>query len=350
MKLEDLQLLNDEIVAVARAGVPLGPGLLQLSSDRSMPRRLRQITRAVGERLEAGESLGEALRRDPQLIPPVYAAMVEIGDHAGNLTVALENMASHLRCVNELRRLTISTMAYPIVLVILACLGFALCISPTLAAIDRLMASSDYDATTLRVVVNRLQQAAPWLQLLPLVILVSISVWWFVTRRAFSGTTNAGARWFGWVPGARRILQAGSLAMFTNLLQVMIRHQVPLPRSVRLAAEATGHAELINESRAIAEALEQGARSTPTALRARRPLIPGTMRWLIESARSPQELAQGLDRLADSFLRQVHAHEIWTRTVFPIMATVLVGGTVTVAYTLAMMGPWMSSLWQLSQP
>ena len=258
MNIEDLKQLNEEILALARAGVPLGPGLLQTASNRSVPKRLQRITQSVGKRLQRGESMEQALHGSRDSIPPVYAALVEAGTRSGNLPVALESMSEHLRRVDQLRKLTISSLVYPIILVILACGGFAICISPTLAGIESLLETSRIDAPALKSIVRGLRAAAPWIAVLPAVLVVVCCGWWVLTRRASAASAPTAAKWFGWVPGTRKIIRSGSRAVFANLLHVMAKQQVPMEHAITLAAEATGDPDLIHESRTIATGLERG--------------------------------------------------------------------------------------------
>ena len=92
--LDQLLALNDEIAALARAGVPLDQGLLHLGRD--LPGRLGAISRQFGQRLEAGEPVLALLGDDGDL-PPAYRAVVAAGIRTGRLSVALEGIATLLR-------------------------------------------------------------------------------------------------------------------------------------------------------------------------------------------------------------------------------------------------------------
>jgi len=51
--INDLIALNDEIISLDRAGVPLGRGLLNLSGD--LPGQLARHAREIGERIDEGQ-------------------------------------------------------------------------------------------------------------------------------------------------------------------------------------------------------------------------------------------------------------------------------------------------------
>ena len=65
--LDELVALNDEIIALVRAGVPLDRGLVSLGTD--LPGRLGTLADTLGRRLESGESLAEMLEDSGDGLP-----------------------------------------------------------------------------------------------------------------------------------------------------------------------------------------------------------------------------------------------------------------------------------------
>src|ERR1700722_7046260 len=102
VSLDDLIALNDEIVALIRAGVPLERGLAGLSGD--LPGRLRNITATLARRMSQGESLTAAMAAEPQTFPAVYRALVEAGLRCGRLAPVLEGLAGSARKLREVRQ------------------------------------------------------------------------------------------------------------------------------------------------------------------------------------------------------------------------------------------------------
>ena len=116
--IDHLIALNDEIVAMTRAGVPIEQGLLDLGSD--VPGRLGRIAKALGERMSRGEGLTEALAASGVGAPRVYRAVVEAGVRSGRLSVALEGLSSYARGYSEARRSIGLALWYPLVVLALA--------------------------------------------------------------------------------------------------------------------------------------------------------------------------------------------------------------------------------------
>ena len=118
ISLDQLIALNDEIAALARAGVPLEPALAELGSD--MPGRLGAIAATFAERTRRGESLLEILSDQSLQLPPVYRAVVEAGLRTGRLPAALEALAGSIRRVAETRRGVAAAAFYPLLVLVLA--------------------------------------------------------------------------------------------------------------------------------------------------------------------------------------------------------------------------------------
>src|SRR5690554_816023 len=84
LALDELAALNDEIVALVRAGLPLEVGLAGAGGD--LGGRLGRVSAALAERLQQGEDLASALAAEGDAIPPLYQAVVAAGLRSGHPT------------------------------------------------------------------------------------------------------------------------------------------------------------------------------------------------------------------------------------------------------------------------
>src|SRR5688500_8349553 len=100
--LDHVTAVLDEIAALARAGVPLEKGLLGISRD--LPRRMRKLTTSLGERLQNGQTLDEALAEQQAGFPPVFRAVVAAGVRSGQLAPAVEGLVAISRRLADMRR------------------------------------------------------------------------------------------------------------------------------------------------------------------------------------------------------------------------------------------------------
>lgn len=110
--LDDLILLNREIAALVKAGIPLELGLRGLSG--SVGTRLGRLSERLSQRLASGQSLPQALSEEGPAVSPVYTAVMEAGLASGRLSEALDSLATSGQVIQETRRRVYLAMLYPL--------------------------------------------------------------------------------------------------------------------------------------------------------------------------------------------------------------------------------------------
>ncbi len=130
--IDQLLALNQEIVALVRAKVPLERGLAV--AVRDLKGKLKTIAGGLSRRLKAGESLADALAGEGKAIPPLYRAVVEAGARSGKLAVALEGLERYVRGYSEARAAVGLALWYPLLVFTLA---YALFVGLVSVAIPR---------------------------------------------------------------------------------------------------------------------------------------------------------------------------------------------------------------------
>ncbi|MCL4203693.1 MAG: type II secretion system F family protein [Pirellulaceae bacterium] len=343
--LEQLTALNQEIAALARAGVPLNYGLLHLGRD--LPGRLGRLANQVGERLESGQPLGEALRAVPQM-PPAYAAIVAAGVRSGRLAVALDDMATLIRRVGEMQRLMYLALLYPLLVLFLALILFSFTLLKCFPIVQEFYDSVSPDGRALFVLQWLAEVQSYWLPAVVLTVVLGLAVWIVRQRRALTGVESAGGR-RRWRNRATigNVIYSGRLAVLTETLATLIEHGVPLPESLRLAADASGDRGLRDAGHQWAQRLEAGETQASCGP------LPGAPRMLglvLASGTSPERLGTTLRRMGQSYRQEAAWMSRWVAVYLPVTLSVLIGGTATIAYALSVIWPFASVLWELAAP
>jgi len=346
--LDQLVALNDEMAALARAGVPLEKGLIHVGGD--LPGRLGRITTQLGQRLEAGEELAHALAADASL-PPAYRAIVTAGVRSGRLAVALEGMSSLIRRTSETRRLVTAALVYPLVVLSVA---YGLFVFTTFMCFPKIeLAYSDLvrEGRPIRLVGWVVETMPYWVWQLPLLLMVILPAWWVLSRRAWAvegGRRDPKRRWFSErYPTVGNLLFAGRMATFAEVLALLVEHSVPLDEAVELSADASGDRCLRETGRQLAEQLRRGEKpSSVSALGG----MPPVLAWLLVSSADRSQMISALRRAADSYRRRAKWMTRWLSLYLPIWLTTAIGGTAAILYTLSVIGPWSQILYELGQP
>ncbi len=340
VSVEHLIALNDEIVAMTRAGVPIEQGLLDLGSD--VPGRLGRVARALGERMSRGESLTEALASPAVGAPPVYRAVVEAGVRSGRLPVALEGLSAYARGYAEARRSIGMALWYPVLVLVLA---YALFLALVTALIPRFVSAFAGmglpTAAPLRWLNEAGRTAWYWGPVLPAGLALFLAAW-VGSRRGFGGGGGGASgvlRWFPWMGPMMRGYEA---AGFADLLALLVEHRVPYPEALTLAGEASGDPSLSRSSRELAGAVGRGL-SPAEALKGR-DAFPPLLRWLLATAPGRDDLPAMLRRMAARYRGGARHQAEKMRVFLPTVLLLGIGGTATALYALTLFLP-LTWLW-----
>lgn len=117
--IRDLAVFSRQFATMIGAGVPIVQ-CLQILYRQAENKRLREAVRGVVEKLEAGQSLGEATKAYPRVFPSLFVSMLEAGEVSGNLDAVLERLAAHYEKEHEMKEKIKSAMTYPAVVMVMA--------------------------------------------------------------------------------------------------------------------------------------------------------------------------------------------------------------------------------------
>lgn len=344
VSLEQLIALNDEIISLVRAGVPLELGLKELGGDESAA--LEQISTRLAERMNRGETLPMALAAEGDRFPRVYRVVVEAGLKSGRLSVALEAVSGFAWELLDLRRRIGLALLYPMIVFLLA---YGLFFVFLLEMVHRFRdARLDFGlpmSTSLKVL-GYLEETAGYWGWIPPVCVLLLVIWWMLNGGAQLLNFTGLSRPLGWIPGLKRIGTNYRSANFAELLGMLVEHEVPLPEGVVLAADATGDRPMQQSARAVAEATMQGRTLNQYSWEAQG--FSPYLRWLLLRGQREAGLSQSLRLASDMYRRRAVNQTEWFKITFPIMAGLGIGGVTTFFYALAMFLPFIEMLRDLA--
>lgn len=333
--------MNDEIGALVRAGVPLETGLSHLGRD--MPGRLGRLAAEIATRLQRGESLSDVFREHAIGIPPVYRAVVEAGARSGRLAAALECVAGSARRIADMRSLVAGAIVYPLLVFLL---GWGLLVGFVAEIVPRFLPVFEgFEAPGLEVlqaIAVAGESVVYWGPAVPAVVVLAAGVWWYRTSRGTIAEPRLAAFLLGWLPGIGRVLRMQRAATFAEVLALLVEHVVPLGQGLELAAETSGDPRIARSARALAASLERG--ETWKQVEGRRRDLPPLIEWMMVSGQRQGMLVASLRHAAEMYRRQANHQAAMVRTYVPVLATLVLGGSVTLVYVMLLMCPWIAML------
>jgi general secretion pathway protein F len=112
-KAEDVTIFTRDLALLLRAGARINDGLELLAADRDFG-RLRPVVADIRSRVVAGESFAEGLSRHVGLFPPMYVALIRVGEASGSLDQVLEVLADERSRTEALKRRLGDAIRYPL--------------------------------------------------------------------------------------------------------------------------------------------------------------------------------------------------------------------------------------------
>jgi general secretion pathway protein F len=340
--LEDFVALNHEIAALARAGVPLGPGLTAFGRD--LPGRLGRIAAQVGERLEQGEAL-ERIVASLEEFPPAYKAVVEAGVRVGRLPAALEGISQSARRTAQLRWTISMAILYPLIVMSVGyCLFIVTVVGITPVMAEALADHVDPDNPVQRVLVWFGQTVPLWGIALPVLVLAWFAWLWWRAGRVAAGVELPSLFSFGAVFTMLKMRRAGRLAAMCDCLALLIEYGVPLQEAVSLAARTTGAKKLEQAAQQLADQVARGERSSTPPQH-----FPPLLAWMLTSGELQQELPNVLRRAAEVYRDEANRRAQWLRLYIPLILTIVFGGGTVFTYAVVTLGPFLLILRHMTE-
>jgi len=236
----DLVLFAEQFASLVGAGVPLTQALTTLSLESPHP-TLRFAAREVRARIEAGESLSEAMSHYPEAFPPMMVRLIAAGELGGFLEATLRRIAQYLDKSYELEQKVKTALMYPafVILVVLAAVVVLLVVVvPVFARIYAMVGEE------LPLFTRALIGSATFLRQNGLYLLAGLAGAVYAFRAYYK--TPAGAfvvdRWMLRLPVLGVILQKSGLARFGRTFAALYASGVHVLAGLEAARDLAGNA------------------------------------------------------------------------------------------------------------
>lgn len=338
--------LNEEIAALVHARVPLEQQLARLGRD--LPGSTGHLAQRLSARLAAGESLDTAVAAEGGQLPAAYRATIVAGLESGQLGGALESLVDSASRMDDLRRVTGMALLYPLLVMAVACLLFAIMMTLLVPRFDWF-----YEPHF-----GFLEGLAHWPRIVwslaigvPVVVFLLTTVWWWRSGRAYASST-AGMGLLAWLPWVGRVHRCSQAATFAELLHLLVRQNLPLDRALVLAADATDDQSLGAAAHQLAARVQQGdeaAELLSTGMDARFQDIPPLVRLALCQSANRGLFTNGLHQAAEAYRDRALQSAEWYTEYLPLLLMLGIGGTMTLAFALLVFWPYTSMLYELSR-
>jgi len=343
--LDDFMAWNDELYALAQAGVPIDVELGRSGTDAVGA--LEKINATVARRVSQGATLAEAVQSNEHVVTPAYGSLVQFGLRSGNLATALVGSNRLAESLDDLGHAVRQSILYPLVVCGLAYVGlvaFCLFFVPTLDDLHREMRLQP--GAGLRVL-QTLRDTLPYWVAIPPVALALLASWQMVSSSPRGLSRGRAARLLHWLPGMSRAIDEQRSANFADTLATLLDAGAPLDEALRLAAGAWGEKPAARGVRALTASTSAGSALTEESQAALR--MPPFLRYALWRADAGIGRARALRMAAGLYRDSARRRAERVRIVAPLVLCVVFGGGATLLYGLALFVPVIEMLRSLAQ-
>lgn len=336
MNADDLMALNEEIAAMARAGLPLDQGLAAMAREIGRG-KLYRVTTAIANDLKAGRTLPEALEQQRGQVPPFYAALISAGVRTGRIGDVLATMTVYARSVANLRTILVDAIFYPVVVLGIALVLFGLLCFCILPQFDQIFREFNMRMPALTEAVLLLGRHPLQLFVLPVAGIIVALVTIRQVMRSSEGGRRIWAHWVYSLPVFGTLLRAMRLAAFTDLLAILVDYELPLPEAFRLAGDACSDPLMAATAQEVHADLSQG-HPLGQVLQGRG-LVPEWVAWMAGLGERRGTLGQALHQIAELYRHQVEMRAALLRSVLSPFLIIWTAGGIAVVFVFAMIMP-----------
>jgi general secretion pathway protein F len=238
----EITTFTRDLALLLKAGARLDDALELLSGDGDVG-RLRPVVARLRRSLLAGESLAGAIDGHPALFPPMYSALVRVGEVSGTLDSVLEMLGAERARSELMRRKLTDAIQYPAFVLAAASivmLFFILFVLPQFSTVlQDFGAKSDTTLSVFLNVSNVLRENATAAMLIAAAMIAGS--WWLLRQARVRAAIVA---MLSRLPGIGSIFRFYRTGLFCRNLGILLGSGVNLTATLRILVEimaATGN-------------------------------------------------------------------------------------------------------------
>ncbi len=324
IRIQEISIMTRQMATLVGAGLPIVEALTALI-DQTENARLKKVMTQVRESVNEGSSLADAMRRFPKVFSELYANMINAGESSGALDIVLKRLADFMENQVMLRNKILSTLTYPIILVLVGIAILAFLLVSVVPKVVRIF--------------DDLQQALP----IPTVILIAVTdflgdYWWVIlvvvggsllALRQYAVTEKGHQnynRMILRIPVMGKLLRTIVTTRFARTLAILLNSGIPLLQSMDIAKAVVNNVVISDAIESAEEAIREGE-SIAEPLR-RSKVFPSMVTHMIAVGEKTGELEQMLFKVSEAYENEVETTmSRMTALLGPIVILVL-GGVV----------------------
>ena len=309
------------------AGLPILRSI-KILEQQQRPGMLKNTLKQVGEDVEGGATLSEAMSRHTKVFNKLYCNMVAAGEAGGVLDVILQRLAEFLEKAQKLRSKVIGAMIYPAVVITIATTITLLIVIFLVPQFKNIFA--DFGVKDMPAMTQTLIDMSDWLihgsppgWLVIVLAPAIIYALYKLIRQAYVGRYVIDLIFIK-VPVMGQIVS--SIARFTRTLGTLVSAGVPILEALSITRETTGNEVYASMLRKVHDSIREGD-TFANPLRASK-CVDSIVVNMVDVGEETGELDKMLYKVADNYDDEVDTLVASLVSLLEPIMVVVLGGIV----------------------
>jgi type IV pilus assembly protein PilC len=236
---EELVIFSRQLTTLIESGIPV-VGAFEILFDQTTNPFFKRIIGLIEKDLKEGSSLSGAIAKYPKIFSELYISMVEAAESSGNLPEILERLSVYLEKASSLQKKIISSMTYPVVVVIIAGAISSFLIFKVIPTFKEIFSSMGGKLPLpTQVLITISDVLRHWF----LAVAIVGALIFFAIKRYI--VTPKGIRQYHRLllklPIVGEIIQKVSISQFARTFSTLIRSGVPIITSLEIVSKTSGN-------------------------------------------------------------------------------------------------------------
>lgn len=247
---KQLSILQDAGLAILRS--------LRILESQQKSGRLKNALADVGDEIESGATLSEAMAKSPKVFNRLYINMIKAGEAGGALEVILRRLSEFLERSESLKRKVKGAMIYPVVVVLVAVgilIFIMLRIVPVFQKMFEEFGLKLPPPTLLLINISNWVVKSGWY----MIPLIPVVMWLFVKilRKFKHGRMGWDMYVLKW-PIMGMLIEKNTMARTTRTLGTLVASGVPILEGLTITRETAGNALFERLFAKVTDAIREG--------------------------------------------------------------------------------------------
>jgi len=256
VKAKKLTMFTRQLSTLQDAGLPVLRSL-RILEGQNKPGALRNALMDVIEDIESGNTLSEAMSKQPKAFDNLYVNMVKAGEAGGALEVILQRLAEFKEKSQSLKRKIIGAMIYPAAVISVAVGIVTFIMVFIIPKFAEIFEGFDLDLPVMtQILIDTSHYVANYWYM---VFIIPVAIWLFIKIVKKNKTGAFVMDWLSLrIPLIGKILHMGVIARVTRTLGTLIASGVPILEGLIIARDTSGNAVFVRAFDNIYTAIREG--------------------------------------------------------------------------------------------